>query len=610
MAGQKKLNPVRTYLSKDYSSLKSDLLNYSKTFFPDKIQDFSEASVGGLLLDMAAAIGDNLSFYLDHQFRETIWSDAVEIKNIEKMIKNNGVKIIGASPSSTTVSFFIETPAIEVAGVRTIDYNSLPTIHEGTLLTSKDNIPFTTVEDIDFSETNQNGELVASIIIGITDSTGKPETFILRRDVQVISGKIYVESFTFGSDYNPYSTITLANSDVTEIISVVDSSGDQWHEVESLTQDTVFMGIQNVDYDRNLVKKNLKIISAPKRYVLNTDLQSRSSKLLFGSGDPSFYDDDVFPDPSRLVIPLYGKKTISKFSIDPNSLLKSKTMGIAPTSTVLTVTYRAGGGISHNVAARTIRSIRTLRMSFKDSQNYAISPLIKASVDVTNYEQATGGSQAPTIDELRALIPAARNMQNRIVTKTDLISRVYSLPSKFGNVYRASVRENPNNPMASQLFILSRDNTGKLAIAPDTLKKNLKLYLNEYRLVSDAIDIVDGSIINFGVRVSIIASPDSNAADVIKNVIQQLQLLLDIKKFQIDQPLIVSEIMTTILNVPGVLSLLDLKLENITGNRENRSYSNNFYDLEANIIKGLVVAPAGTIFELKYPNFDIVVSSK
>ena len=610
MAGQRKQNPLRTYLSKDYSSFKSDLLTYAKTFFPEKIQDFSDASMGGLLLDMAAAVGDNLSFYLDHQFRETIWSDAVEIKNIEKMIINSGIKITGASPSVVNVSFYIEVPAVNIGGTMKPDTTSLPTILQGTLLSSKENIPFTTIEDLDFSEIDQNGELNAEIIVGNVNKSGIPETFILVKDVEAISGKIYVETFYFNSTYKPFTSVSLFNADVSEILSVIDSSGDEWYEVDNLSQDTVFAATENLDYDKKIVKKNLKIISAPKRYILNTDLQRRTSRLLFGSGDPTLYDDDAFPDPSKLVLPLYGKNTVSRFSIDPNMLIKSRTMGIAPASTTLTVTYRAGGGVSHNVASNSIRTIKTLRISFKESQNASIASKIRASVDVVNNQAATGGQQALTINELRQFIPAARNMQSRIVTKSDLLSRVYSLPSKFGNVYRANVIRNPNNPLSTQLFVLSRDNYGRVIFAPDTLKKNLRTYLNEYRLISDAIDVVDGHIINYGVNVSIITTPGSNSSDIVKNVILQLQKLLDIKNFQIDQPIIISEIITTVLGVQGVLSLLDIRLENISGFYDNRNYSNTFYDFEENTIKGLVFGPPGSIFELKYPNVDIVVSAK
>jgi hypothetical protein len=609
MAAQRKTNPTRNYLSKDFSSFKSDLLKYAKTFFADKIQDFSEASVGGLLLDMAASVGDNMSFYMDHQFRETLWSDAVEIQNIERMIKNSGVKIIGSSPSTVSLSFYIEVPAIEENGKRIADRSSLPVIQEGTVLSSKDGIPFATAEDLDFSETDRFGNLYATTIVGDVDDNGQPATFILSRDVTAISGKVYVESFSFGPEYVPYRTVTLSTPDVSEIISSVDSSGDTWYEVESLTQDTAYVGIVNIGDDRDLVKRNLKIVPAPKRYMTSTDLQSRSVKLMFGSGDPTLLDDDVFPDPSKVVVPLYGKNTISRFSIDPNSLMKSRTMGVAPASTVITVTYRAGGGIKHNVASNSIRAIKTLRIDFKNAASASVASKVRASLDVTNKSPAVGGAQAPTVDELRSLIPAAKNMQSRIVTKTDLLSRIYSLPSKFGSVYRAGVRQNPNNPLATQLFVLSRDNSGRLINSPDSLKRNLSTYINEYRLISDAIDIVDAAVINYSISTSIIPAPETNPADVIKSVILALQSILETKKFQIDQPIVIADIMSTIINVPGVLSLIRLEFFNLSGTHDGREYSNVFYDMQANTIKGLIIGAPGSMFELKYPNFDIVVST-
>ncbi len=609
MAGQRKVNPTRNYLAKDYNSLRSDLLKYAKTFFADKIQDFSEASVGGLLLDMAAAVGDNMSFYLDHQFRETLWSDAVEISNIEKMIRNNGVKIVGSSPSTVNLSFYIEVPAINESGRRVPDRSSLPIIQKATEVSSRDGVPFTTIEDIDFSETDRFGNLVATIIVGDVDEDGQPVTFILSRDVYAVSGKIYVESYSFGSQYVPYRTISLSNPSVTEIISVVDSDGDNWYEVESLTQDTAYVGIVNTNEDGHIVKKNLSIVPAPKRFMTSVDLQNRNMTLMFGSGDPTLTDDDVFPDPSKLVVPLYGKNTMTRFSIDPNSLLKSKTLGIAPASTTLFITYRAGGGISHNVGVNAIRSIKTLRIDFKNGASSSVASSVRASVDVINNEPAIGGSPAPTVDTLRSLIPAARNSQSRIVTKTDLLSRVYSLPSKFGSVYRAGVRQNPNNPLSSQLFVLSRDDSGRLITSPDTLKQNLKTYINEYRLISDAIDIVDAAIINYSLSISIIPAPDTNPADIIKTVISTLQALLETKKFQIDQPIVIADIMSSVINIPGVLSLTRLEFFNINGRHDNRDYPGIFFDMQSNTTKGLIIGTPGSIFELRYPNFDIVVST-
>lgn len=608
MAANKK-PPIRSYLAKDYNDFRGELLKYAKTFFPDKIQDFSEASVGGLMLDMAAAVGDNMSYYLDHQFRELSWSDAVEVSNIERLLRNNGVKIVGASPSTATVTFYIEVPITTTANIVVPDRTSLPTVLEGTIVESTNGVSFSTVEDLDFAETDKFGNLFAKVQIGDTTSSGIPLTFILSREVVVVSGKVYTEQFTFNSNYEPYRTVSLVNADVSEVISISDSDGNSWYEVESLTQDTVFLGVVNKDDDNNLVKESLEIVPAPKRFLVSTSLQSRRSTLQFGGGDPNYADDDVFPDPSKLSLPTYGRSTIPRFSLDPNSLLRSKTMGISPSGTTLTVSYRAGGGTSHNVGVNAIKSIRTVKIEFRNSSASSISTSVRASLDVRNLVPATGGAQAPTLDQMRILIPASRNAQQRIVTKADLIARVYSIPAKFGRVFRAGVRSNPNNPLASQLFILSRDENDRLIQSPDTLKKNIKKYLNEYRLISDAIDVVDARVINYSVNISVVPAPDANVNNVIRDVISAVNASFDIRNYQIDKSIQLSEVINSVINVAGVLSITRLDFQGMRGLVDGREYSDVYFDINSNIIKGLIIAPPGSIFELRYPNFDVVVST-
>jgi hypothetical protein len=609
MAANKKTSPIRSYLAKDYGDFRAELLKYAKTYFPDKIQDFSEASVGGLMLDMAAAVGDNMSYYLDHQFRELSWSDAVEIQNIERLIRNNGVKIVGESPATVTLTFFIEVPATTTAGRIVPDRTSLPVILENTVVDSTNGVSFSTVEDLDFGETDKFGNLFAKVQVGDTSAAGIPLTFILSRKVIAVSGKIYTENFTFTSSYQPFRTITLTNANVSEVISVTDTDGNNWYEVESLTQDTVFLGVVNKDEDNNLVRESLEVVPAPRRFMTNVNLQNRKTSLQFGGGDPTLADDDVFPDPSKLSLPTYGRNTIPRFSLDPNSLIRSKTLGVSPVSTTLTVSYRAGGGINHNVGVNTIRSIRSIRIEFRNSPVASIASSVRASLDVLNDVPATGGAPAPTIDQMRSLIPAARNAQQRVVTKADLIARVYSLPSRFGRVFRAGVRSNPNNPLASQLFILSQNERGKLIQSPDTLKKNIRKYLNEYRLISDAIDVVDARIINYSVSVSIIPTPDANVNNVIRDVILSIQEKLSIRNFQIDQSLKIADVVNAVINVPGVLSVTRLDFQNMRGRIDGREYSDAYFDVNTNIIKGLIVGPPGSIFELRYPNFDVIVST-
>lgn len=606
-----RLKPVKTrsYLNKDFEGFRADLLRYARTFFPDRIKDFSENSLGGLFLEMAAYVGDVNSFYLDHQFGELSPETAVETKNIERHIRSAGVEITGASPASVTIDMYISVPA-ELSGTTyQPQASALPIILQGTVFKSRSGITFELTEDVDFSEVDDDGNMKASIQVEATSSTGIPLSYILKLSGLAISGTTATQTFSIPNVFLPFRTITLSKENITEIISVTDSEGNNYYQVDSLTQDSVFKGILNISTDQTLVKENLEVIPAPYRYTKKTSLQTGLTTLQFGGGNADSTDDDIVPDPSELSLPLYGKKTFSRFSLDPNKLLQTKTLGISPINTTLTVKYRYGGGLAHNVSADTIRSVSKLDLKFAGIPTPSVAAAVRASLDVRNPAAARGGDNALTIDELKAKIPAARNSQSRIVTREDLLARIYTMPSNFGRVFRAGIRSNPDNPLASQLFIISRDNKQSLAISPDTLKLNLRTYLDQFRLISDAIDILDAQIVNIGIQFQIATTPESNRSGVVQSIMSELKLYFDIKNFQIDQPISQSDILNIMINTPGVVSVIDYKIFNNRGTILERVYSEVGYDIEGNTVKGLVIPPPGGIFEIKYPDYDIIGSA-
>ena len=608
---QKKLRKVRqrNYLARDFDSFRSELLRYARTYFPDKIQDFSEASFGGLLLDMAAMVGDTMSFYLDHQFNELSWATAVEAGNIQRHIRNAGVSISGASPAVVDVQFFIEVPSEIYAAAYRPQVAALPKIMSDTILRSSEGVMFTLTEDLDFSEVNKAGELLATVTISSTNSNGSPANYILERPGVCVSGAVATESFVIPNLHVPFRTLTLGKGDVTEIISIIDSSGQKYYEVESLVQDIIYRAVINLDEDGDLVEDNLELIPAPYRFVKTYDQRTKLTTIRFGGGDAESLDDDIVPDPSELALPLFGKRVFSRFSIDPNSLLQTHTLGIAPLNTTITVKYRAGGGLSHNVSANTIREIETLFIEFTGRVSAVDARNIRVSADVNNKFTASGGSNAPSLDDLRSQIPAARNMQSRIVTKQDMLARIYTMPSQFGRVYRAGVRANPNNPLASQLFIICRNRDKRLSVAPDALKRNLHVYLNQFRLISDAMDVLDARVINFGIEFDVITAPDANKNQVIQSIIAELKSVFKIENFQIDQPIVYADIVNVIINVQGVIALPDLLVTNIRGTTDDRTYSASSINVDASTINGMIIGPAGSIFELRYPDFDILGSA-
>jgi hypothetical protein len=596
----------RNFLNKDFSSLRSDLIQYARAYYPDRIQDFSEASLGGLLVDLAAYTGDVMSFYLDHQFGELFIDTAVESENIENLIRDAGVDITGNSPAVVDLSFFIEIPAVKVGTVFEPDPTAVPVILQGTIAAANNGTRFELTEELDFSERDADGNFVAEIRIGDTNADGSPRTLLMSRKGLGISGFSRTETFIIPNTFVPFRTITLDSENVTQINDVIDSDGNVYYRVGSLTQDTIFKGMPNPRSDSDLVEQLLEVAPAPFRYTLDTSISTRLSTMTFGGGTANSLDNDIIPDPSEFAVPLYGKTTFERFSIDPNSLLDTRTLGIAPQSVTLSVTYRFGGGLSHNVASTTIQTISTLLMSFPGNPLAVIAAQVRASTSVDNSDPARGGENAPTINELKTKVPSARNAQERIVTREDLLARVYTMPSSFGRVFRAGVRSNPINPLAAQLFIISRDSGGGLAVSPDSLKENLITYLNQFRMISDAIDILDAPVVNIGVEFEVVTEPLANKNLVVQKIISRLKSFFSIGNFQIDQPIRISDVRNLIFNNPNVVSVTNLKFNNLTGAIKERSYSNNTINISTNTIKGMLFPPPGGIFEVKYANFDIL----
>jgi hypothetical protein len=593
----------RRYLNKDFDSLRNDLLQYARTYFPNNIQDFSEASLGGLLLDLAAYVGDVQSFYLDHQFFESFPETSSENNNIERHLRKAGVPIVGAAPAVCTVTFFIKVPATS-DGLGPLP-EALPIIKQNTIVRAGNGIEFTLTENLDFSKKNDDGSYIADVKIGSKNQNNVPQNYVMSLDGVCISGKRTAESFNLGT-FVPFRKINLGNSSVTDIISVTDSDGNVYYEVDYLTQDTVYRAATNVAYDKNIVSENMIPIPAPYRFTKEVSLQTRNTAIVLGGGSAATINDDIIPDPSELALPLYGKKVMSRFTINPGNLLQTTTLGVSGQNTTLTVAYRYGGGLSHNVDAGSINAVLTLYIFFPKNPSANIASFVRNSIDVNNAKPASGGEEAPTIDTLKSRIPAYQATQGRIVTREDLLARVYTLPSNFGRVFRASIQTNPNNPLAAQLFVICRNSRNQLVYASDSLKKNLVTYLNQYRMISDAIDILDARVINLQIKFEVMVDPQENKELVLQTVLNKLKTYTVSTNYNIDQPFVINDIQNIIFNTPGVISVPNVSIDSLNGTINGRQYSDQDFDVNAYTRKGLVFGPPGSIFEVRYPNYDLI----
>jgi len=598
----------KTFINRDFESLRSQLLDTARTYFPDKIQDFSEASVGGMFLDFAATVGDSLNFYLDHSFRELDPIRAVEPDNIITHLRNAGVEIVGAAPASVNLKFSITVPAEFVAskGVFLPKRNAMPAILEGTTVSAANGIVFSTLADLDFTEQDEDSNFLADFVITTTADNGSPTNFRVTRGVGAVSGKLRTETITVGDTFVPFRELSLGEQSITSILSVRDDESNTYYQVSSLSEDTVFLKTKNKSSDTVAVSSFIQVLPAPYRFVRRYDPVTQLTTLRFGSGNAETLDDDIIPDPSDLSLILFGKPVMAKFSIDPQSLLETQTLGISPRSTSLSIRYRHGGGLDHNVTSNSIESLIGLSISFRRSPNAAEALNVRQSVLVTNDDPARGGDSPPTLFDLQSRITSARKSQRRVVSREDLLARIYTLPSEFGRVYRASLNDNPVNPGSALLYVLSRDSSGNLGTSPDTLKKNISTLINETRLVGDAIDILDAKIINFAIKYSVVVAENANKPQVITSINSAIAQSMDRKFFNIDQPVIIDDITNIIINSDFVISLSDLQIFPRIGAIENRSYSTSTFDFKQTKITGVILPDVGSIFELKFPTFDII----
>lgn len=594
----------RKYLNKTRDAMLADLLEYARSYYEGKIQDFSEVSVGGLFLDFASHVGDTMSYYLDHQFTELDPELAVEQTNIERQLRLSGVEIRGSAPAVSEIKFYIEIQASN----NNILTTGIPIIKQDTIVSAQNGTRYYLTEDIDFNDVKQDGSYSADVTIGNTDSSGNVTSFVMARNGTCISGEIETETFSLGT-FTSFKAITLSNPNVSQIVSVTDALGNVYYEVDHLTQDVVYKSTSNSHAEEESVDDVLELIPAPYRFTKVTDLASRMTTLIFGGGSADSLEDDVIPDPTEFAIPLYGKTTFPRLTLDPQQMLQTRTLGVIAENTTLSITYRYGGGLSHNAEPNSITNVSTLLMTFPNSPTAAVANAVRLSTRVNNEKETLGGEDAPTIDELKLEIIPARNAQSRIVSKPDLLSFIYRLPTNFGRVYRAASHTNQNNPLASQLFIVSRNANKQLTISPDTLKKNISKYINQYRLISDAIDVLDSQIINVTLEFECISDVGiQNKKILLQQILTKLKRYFDISKVQIDKSIIVADVQNIIFNTTGIVSVSPdrIKFKNINGTVDDRTYSDVVFDVSANTKSGIIYPPIGGVFEVRYPDDDII----
>ena len=619
-----------SYLGRDFSSIRQNLIEFAKTYFPNQYNDFNESSPGMMFIEMASYVGDVLNYYVDNQYRETLLNYAEEKKNVYNIAQSYGYKPKTAVPASVELEVTQVVPA-KVGATDEADLDYAGVVSTNGIVSSDTGVDFTLLDQVDFRVSSSLDPLDIELI---QPSGATPEQYLLKKKVLAKSGTTTSQTFTFNSA-KKFDKITLGNTGVTEIVSIVDSNGNTWYEVPFLAQDTVFETIENTSLNdptysqyQNDTPYMLRLIKSSRRFITRVTEDDRT-EVRFGAGISDNPDEVIIPNPDNVGSALgFGVSKLDE-SFDPSNFMKTKTYGLAPANTTLTVTYRYGGAVEHNVRANSITSGKNITFTI-DSGNLDSTKVQTAedSLSFNNVLPATGGASKETLTEIKQNALAHLNTQNRAVTRQDYITRVYSLPQKFGNIAKVYIVQDEQNetntagetniipnPLAMNMYLLGYDENRKLASVNDAVKQNLKMYLSQYRILTDAINLKNAYVVNIGVRFAIITQRGYNKSQVLFNCVQAVKKHFDVSKWQINQPIVLSDIAYQISLVDGVGSVVPPRTNNpdnqliVIENKATTSqgYGGNVYDIKQATRNGVVYPSLDpSIFEVKYPNQDIL----
>ena len=574
------------YVNRDFTSLRNSLVDYTKTYFPNTYNDFTPSSPGMMFMEMAAYVGDVLSFYVDNQFQETFIQYARQSQNLYDLAYMMGYKPKATTAATTQLDVYQQLPSKDLGGGNYVpDYSYALQIPEATPVTSNlsGSLQFIIQDKIDFAS---SGSMDPTTVTVYQTAGSVPTYFLLKKTRKAISADISTTSFTYTSPI-PFSNNLIVNENIIGVLDIIDSNGNEWYEVDYLAQDAVYDSIKNSNpNDPNLSSDTniaylLKTKQVAKRFATRF-LNKTTLQLQFGSGNPGDTTEELIPNPDNVGLGLPSEQDKLTTAFSPTNYIFTNSYGIAPSNTTLTVRYLVGGGVSANAPASTLTILNTNNVKFINSTvaSTTLASQIFGTLLVNNPEAATGGSDGDDINEIRQ--NSMGNFQNQLrnVTFDDYVVRSLSLPPIYGTiskVYASKPQSSSNSNNTLDLYVLSYNDNKELTTATPALKQNLATYLAEYKMINDAIGILDAFIINIGINFEIITLPSYNSDEVILKCISALKVAFNIDKWQINQPIMLKDLNILLDNIEGVQTVKKIEFTNKTG--ENLGYSDYSYDV-------------------------------
>jgi hypothetical protein len=599
-------NKKISYVTRDYQGIRQELINFTKTYYPDLIQNFNDASIFSALMDLNAAVTDNLQFNIDRSIQETVLQYAQQTSSIYNIARTYGLKIPGQRPSVALVDFSITVPPL--GDNEDLSYCGI--LRRGSQVIGGGQI-FESVYDIDFASATGSDGFPNRIKIPNFDDNGKLLNYTIKKRETVVNGltKVFKRVIT-SNDVKPFFELFLPEKNVLGITSVILKDGTQftnipssqdfmtinerWYEVNALIEDKVFIEDPTKVSDNPGIKIG-KYISVSNKFITEFTPEG-FLKMTFGGGSQSA--DEQLNEFARNGYSLDLYKYSNNFAL--GSTLKS--------NTTLFIQYRIGGGISTNVGVNVINQIGTVNFSVNGPSS-SVNTSVVNSLSCTNVTAAIGGANTPTLEEVRNLVSYNFSAQNRAVTINDYESLIRTMPSQFGAPAKVSITEENNK---IKIKMLSYDENGTLTeTVSNTLKSNIANYLSNYRMINDYISIESANVIDLGVLIDVILDNTQNQGTVISSIANEISNFFSSGNRQMGQNVNVSELRRNIQNQNGVISISSISFFNKVGGLYSSSQTSQRYKdsvtKEIELISDTIFAESSQTYQIRFPTKDINV---
>jgi len=598
-----------SYGVRDFASLRDELVKLTKQYYPDLVSNFNDASIYSVLLDLNAAVSDNLHFHIDRVWQETMLDFAQERKSLFHIAKTYGIRLPGARPSTALCDFSINVPAY--GDKEDERYEGI--LKAGSQVSGGGQV-FEILEDVDFSSPFDSSGTTNRTKVPNFNSNNKLISYTITKRAPVVNGisRIYRKVIT-STDQKPFLRLYLPERSILGVTSIIHKDGtsynanptddeftsskNKWYEVKSLIEDKVFIEDPTAASDSDTYKAG-DYTQVTKKFYSEYSPEGYFS-LTFGSGnvDPMDNLDDYMT---------------SSMKVNLATFLNNTSLGEIPKpNTTLFVKYRVGGGKDTNIGVNVITTMDSYDFVV-NGPNTSVNNQTSQSMRVTNVTPAIGGADAPTIEEMRNMIAYNFSAQNRAVTLNDYKSLVETMPSTYGAPAKVSVMEEDNKV---RIKLLSYDEAGNLIdTVSNTLKNNVINYLANYRMLNDYLDIQSGEVIDMGLEVDLVVNKNENSTDIVKNVISEITGFFDITKRKMGDPLLVGDLSKNIGNVGGVVNVVDIRVFNkIGGNYSSAEVAQSYEDNATKEIlqsDSTIYMKTNQIFQIRFPSTDIKIRTK